>query len=121
MKGAYVLLIRLPASQVIRTGKLGRLRFQRGYYAYVGSALNGIESRILRHLRRNKKTHWHIDYLLKKGMIVEIHCIASGRREECRIAEKFQKRFTSVADFGCSDCKCPTHLFYSPKLSDLRL
>jgi Uri superfamily endonuclease len=121
MKGAYVLLIRLERSQIIRIGKLGRLRFQRGYYAYVGSALNGVESRILRHLCRNKKTHWHIDYLLKKGKIVEIHCFSSGLREECRIAERFQKRFPSVTGFGCSDCKCPSHLFYSSRLSDLRL
>jgi Uri superfamily endonuclease len=121
MKGAYVLLIRLDSTQVIRIGKLGRMRFRRGYYAYVGSAMNGIESRILRHLSKGKKMHWHIDYLLRKGKIVEIHCFSSGSREECRIADKFLKRFPSIAGFGCSDCKCSSHLFYSPRLSDLRL
>jgi len=121
MKGAYVLLIWLETDQIIRIGKLGRLRFRKGYYAYVGSAMSGIGPRILRHLSRDKKTHWHIDYLLKKGKIVEIHCFSSGRREECRIAEKFQEHFPSIPGFGCSDCKCSSHLFYSPRLSDLRL
>ena len=120
MKGAYVLFIRLEWGQVIQIGKLGRLRFRRGYYAYVGSALNGIGPRILRHLCSNKKMHWHIDYLLRKGKIVEIHCFSSDKKEECRIAEKFQKRFPSVPGFGCSDCKCSSHLFYSTRLADLR-
>ncbi|MFZ2456901.1 MAG: GIY-YIG nuclease family protein [Candidatus Altiarchaeia archaeon] len=120
MKGAYVLLIRLDADREIGIGKLGRMRFRRGYYAYVGSALNGIEPRILRHLRSKKKMHWHIDYFLRRGKIVEIHCFSSGRREECRIAERIQERFSSVAGFGCSDCKCLGHLFYSPRLPDLR-
>jgi Uri superfamily endonuclease len=120
MKGAYVLLIRLDAGADIKIGKLGVLRFRRGYYAYVGSALNGIDSRILRHLRKEKKTHWHIDYFLKEAKVVEIHCFPSYKKEECRIAEKFQKRFRSVSGFGCGDCECPSHLFYSPRLSDLR-
>ena len=121
MKGAYVLFIRLDKNREIKIGKLGRLCFHRGYYAYVGSALNGIGPRILRHLSKDKKTHWHIDYLLKKGKIIEIHCFSSYKKEECRIAEKFQRRFPSVAGFGCSDCKCSSHLFYSSRLSDLRL
>ena len=115
-----MLLIRLDVGHNIQAGKLGRLRFRRGYYAYTGSAMNGIESRILRHLRSNKKTHWHIDYLLKKGKIIEIHCFSYDKKEECRIAEKFQKRFPSVPGFGCSDCKCSSHLFYSTRLADLR-
>jgi len=121
MKGAYVLFIRLDVGRNIQIGRLGRFCFTRGYYAYVGSAMNGIESRILRHLRSNKKTHWHIDYFLRKAKIIEVHCFSSDKMEECRIAQKFQKRFLSVEGFGCSDCKCSSHLFYSPRLSDLRL
>ena len=120
MKGAYVLYIRLARSRDITIGKLGRLHFRKGYYAYVGSALNGIESRVLRHLRKEKKMHWHIDYLLQNAEILEVLCLRSDRREECSIAEKFGKIFICVPGFGCGGCKCQSHLFYSPRLPDLR-
>ncbi len=117
MKGAYVLYVQVAGSRDITIGMLGRMRFRRGYYAYVGSALNGIESRILRHLRKEKKTHWHIDYLLQNAEIVGVLCLRSDKREECCIAEKFGKDFVCVPGFGCSDCRCPSHLFYSPRLA----
>ncbi len=38
----------------------------------VGRALNGLEERINRHLRRNKRDSWHIDYLLEYSKILGI-------------------------------------------------
>jgi Uri superfamily endonuclease len=55
MKGTYILLIKLLKNQAIAIGKLGNLTFENGYYAYIGSALNGLENRIDRHLKSNKK------------------------------------------------------------------
>jgi len=33
-------------------------------------------------------------------------------REECNIAEKLDERLFSIPGFGCSDCRCKSHLFY---------
>jgi sugar fermentation stimulation protein A len=52
MGGVYILLIALPREETIPVGKLGPIRFPEGFYAYVGSAMNGLESRVTRHLRR---------------------------------------------------------------------
>jgi len=42
MKGSYILLIKLDEDKDIQIGKLGNISFKKGYYAYVGSALNGL-------------------------------------------------------------------------------
>ncbi|RLF60544.1 MAG: GIY-YIG nuclease family protein, partial [Thermoplasmata archaeon] len=69
MKGSYVLIINLKKEKEIEIGRLGRILFNKGYYAYVGSGLNNLEKRVGRHLRKNKKKKWHIDYLLEEGKI----------------------------------------------------
>lgn len=97
---------------VIRVGSLGEIHFPKGHYIYIGSAMNGIEGRIARHLRHLKKIHWHIDYFLNKADIKKIYFIESPRRLECLLAENFNKRFEVVNKFGSSDCSCKGHLFY---------
>lgn len=118
MKGSYVLLIRLNSSRWIKVGWIGPLEFRKGWYAYVGSAMGGLESRINRHLSNEKKMHWHIDYLLEHGNVERVFIKESGRKEECSVAKMFSGRFGSVPKFGCSDCKCDSHLFYSRGKSD---
>ncbi len=113
MKGAYVLLIRLNSDKWIKVGFLGPVEFRGGWYAYVGSALGGLENRINRHLRKDKRKHWHVDYLLEHGNVESSFVKESGEREECFIAKLFSGRFGSVPRFGCSDCRCESHLFYS--------
>jgi len=54
MKGTYVLILILPERKKIDVGALGEINFEPGYYAYVGSALGGMEGRIGRHLKRGK-------------------------------------------------------------------
>ncbi len=115
MKGSYILLIRVKNPVEIKVGKLGRIKFKAGYYAYVGSAMNSIEARVARHLRKNnKKLFWHIDYLLgnEYAEIVSVLIRESEQREECKIAQKLAEKFQAVPKFGCSDCKCRSHLFY---------
>jgi Uri superfamily endonuclease len=113
MKGSYVLVIRVEKPKTVRVGRLGPVDFRQGYYAYVGSALNGLEKRVQRHLRPGKKLHWHIDYLLENAEVVEVCRIESPVRLECRIAKRLSPALESVRGFGCSDCRCPSHLFYS--------
>lgn len=112
MKGSYILLIHLNQDRSLQVGKKHILLFKKGYYVYVGSALNGIEQRIHRHLRSKKRIHWHIDYLLKYGKIKHVFYKESRRKEECEIAAFFARKLASIKGFGCSDCRCKSHLFY---------
>jgi Uri superfamily endonuclease len=115
MKGTYLLLIKLDNNEIIQVGKLGKISFKKGFYVYAGSALNGLEQRIERHLRKDKKIHWHIDFLLEHGKIIDVFYKETTSREECKIAETFANRFPSIPGFGCSDCNCNSHLFFASK------
>jgi len=113
VKGSYVLLIELTEEQKITTGSLKAIYFPRGYYAYVGSAMGGFKSRLNRHIKSNKKPHWHIDYLLEKASISEIILCETNDRVECTIAQALNGQFDSIPGFGSSDCKCRSHLFFA--------
>jgi Uri superfamily endonuclease len=112
-KGSYILLIKLPEETTIAAGRLGPVLFRRGHYAYVGSALGGLKQRLDRHLRAEKKLHWHIDYLLEKARIDGIVTCETDERTECAIANALSEQFESVPGFGSSDCRCHSHLFFS--------
>ena len=56
MKGYYCLIINLDNDSEIEIGKrLGKINFDKGYYVYVGSAMNSLEARLKRHLSDEKK------------------------------------------------------------------
>lgn len=115
MKGSYILIIKMKDDLSISIGKIGKEKFYKSYYVYIGSAVTGLEKRIQRHLRDDKKMHWHIDYLLKYANITDIFYKESTYKEECDIAKKLDKNLMSIKGFGCSDCKCESHLFYGSK------
>ena len=115
MKGSYILVIKLEEKKSIQIGKLGEIDFKKGFYVYIGSALNGLEQRINRHLRTNKKKHWHIDYFLDFAEVIYILYKESETKEECNIVKRLDKQLFSIPGFGCSDCKCISHLFYGSK------
>jgi len=112
MKGTYLLIIEVKMDSIFQIGKLRNVRFNKGFYVYVGSALNGLEKRILRHTKKQKKLHWHIDYFLKDAKIVDTFYKESNFKEECAIAKKLDEIFLSISGFGCSDCSCNSHFFY---------
>jgi len=120
MRGAYILLIKLSNSYEAVVGSLGRLNLEKGYYAYVGSALNDLDARIGHHLKIKKKLHWHIDYLLNKANVENVFFKEGEEREECEFAYELNKHFQSIDKFGSSDCNCKSHLFYSEDHSELR-
>jgi sugar fermentation stimulation protein A len=94
-------------------GRLGTLHFAAGYYVYVGSALNNLAGRIQRHLALTKKKHWHIDYLRPSADIVSVYLIRSRTRCECALAQAIARLADDhVPQFGSSDCRCRSHLFY---------
>lgn len=115
MKGSYILLMELKKNKTIPIGKLGNINFKKGFYAYIGSALNGLEQRINRHLKKDKKNYWHIDYLLKHGKIIDIFYNESDIKEECNIVKKIEEKLFPILNFGCSECNCRSHLFYGSK------
>ena len=111
-RGAYCLIIKVDNDKKIKVNKRTIL-FKKGYYCYVGSAMNNLDKRIERHKSQDKKMHWHIDYLLNHSEIVDVKRFESYETEECNIA----KEISTIADyeiesFGCSDCKCNSHLFH---------
>ena len=108
----------MPKKMKIEIGKLGIIEFKRGYYAYVGSAMNSLEGRIKRHLKKEKKMKWHIDFLLQHAIIKKIFYKESMEKEECSIAKKFNG-FDFIPKFGSSDCKCKSHLFYSKSIEKI--
>lgn len=115
MKGSYILFIKLDEDKLIEYGIRKKNYFKKGLYIYVGSALNSLENRIERYLGNKKKIHWHIDYLLNYGQIINIFYRENNNREECDIANLLKKKFLPIVNFGSSDCKCKTHLFYGSK------
>jgi Uri superfamily endonuclease len=110
----YCLIINLNQNSRIKIGKLGEIDFKKGYYVYIGSALNSIDSRIRRHLSKEKKLFWHIDYLLNSpnSIVDEVILERSPEKWECNVAIEISKKGIPKNKFGCSDCKCSSHLFY---------
>ncbi len=114
MRGAYCIIIEVKKDSSVKIGALGKIKFKKALYCYVGSAMNNLEKRIKRHLKKDKKLHWHIDYLLKNKNteIKKVFYKESTKREECKIADFVSKNsINSINGFGCSDCRCKSHLF----------
>jgi Uri superfamily endonuclease len=146
------LLVELAREKDIIVGKLGYIYFPKAFYAYVGSAMNGLETRLAHYLRDSEKPHWHIDYLLKQAKLQDIilcpsepfaschsepfapsviaseakqsHSIQGKLREEshraqgklrveCFLAQALAKEFQFIPNFGASDCKCKSHLYFA--------
>jgi Uri superfamily endonuclease len=109
-------MIEVPEERRIAVGSLGSHRYQRGVYAYVGSALAGLEQRVGRHKSQKKRLRWHIDYLLANASILATVAIPGERKEvECGMAHALRQCENvsiPVAGFGASDCRCESHLLY---------
>lgn len=121
MYRSYILILKLNKNLSIIVGKLGNIEFKKGFYIYIGSGKKNIEKRVERHIKRDKKTHWHIDYLTKDEnfSIIEIYLIE--KFDECEITKIFIKNGISfIKNFGSTDCNCSSHLFYSKSLKDLK-
>ncbi|MEO2152275.1 MAG: DUF123 domain-containing protein, partial [Thermococcus sp.] len=110
MKGSYFLVIRLEEGRRIRTqGKAFELR--PGYYVYIGSAMNSLEKRVARHFRREKRLHWHIDYLLKEAELLRAYLIPSEVKLEEDLSREVSRFGQAVPGFGAGDVKVSTNLY----------
>ncbi|OYD14393.1 hypothetical protein CH333_08105 [candidate division WOR-3 bacterium JGI_Cruoil_03_44_89] len=108
---SYILSVYLGERRRIEIGKLGEFLFKRGNYLYVGSGKKNIEKRIERHLKREKKIFWHIDYLLRYA---NVRGVWVSEREESEVARTLESLLEiPVPGFGSSDKRHDrSHLFY---------
>lgn len=119
-KGIYVLEIYVKNTKELTIGSLPKTEYS-GHYLYVGSALGpGGYKRVSRHLEvaRGVRSggHWHVDYLLDAGKVVNIWLLPTDEKLECKLARELADTLPEpVEGFGASDCGCYSHLF---ELSD---
>ncbi len=116
-KGIYCLILKTHGA-MLSVGALGEREFPAGWYIYIGSALGpGGLARVSRHIRvyRRNKDHrprWHIDRLLTDSRFVLVAAVCGNTTSqlECILARSLGEN--GIQGFGCSDCRCTTHLFY---------
>lgn len=113
--GIYIALFALAQAKNLSIGRLGPCRLRPGWYLYVGSAQRHLSARLTRHARSHKHLHWHIDYLAAVAPMIGAIALDWPRQGECRLACWLSAVYDApVAGFGCSDCRCASHLFYRP-------
>ena len=122
--GIYTLILSLPGAEQIAVGSLGGIHFPKGFYSYTGSARGpGGLKRLDRHAAvmagRSLTRKWHIDYLLPRCQWLQEVVTRTDLDLECPIARSIGERLASVPRFGCSDCRCASHLHYSEKEEEM--
>ncbi|MEZ0344507.1 MAG: DNA/RNA nuclease SfsA [Caldimicrobium sp.] len=111
--GAYLLILEMKKNQRLEIARLGNIEFKKGFYVYVGLGRKNLIERVKRHLRKNKKKKWHIDYLTERAHFLKAVTIVSSENLECLLVEDIKNIADDIITrFGASDCKCPSHLFY---------
>ena len=123
LSGTYALILRNYSKATIQIGRWGRICVKPGYYSYIGSAFGpgGLRARVSRHLRQEKRKHWHIDYLREFMEPVGVWYTHDRQRLEHIWAQSLSEvdGLISTHGFGCSDCNCDSHLFHAPTKSAL--
>ncbi len=121
--GAYALLLRLTEQVEAPARAFPSAVLAPATYLYAGSAWGpgGIRARVLRHARRGKARHWHVDSLTRVADLMAVFAFPGGH--ECEVIERGRALpGTSVplAGFGSSDCRsCAAHLLTVPPDIDL--
>ncbi len=107
-KGTYMILIEVPDDLKLKKPK--EMILKKGYYIYVGSAMNSLTGRLKRHLVRDKKLHWHVDQLTSFGEVVLILAFPNSRSER-EISEYLSSQLDCVPGFGSTDLPVKSNLF----------
>ena len=91
-----------------------RFTLEAGWYLYAGSAngSGGLKARISRHLRPEKRPHWHVDQLTMAAS--DIFALAFPNGSECELTAELNEKSDfgfPLPGFGSSDCRsCTSHL-----------
>ena len=112
MNRLYVVASWVPRRETIDVGALGAVTFDRGWYAYVGSARRGRDARVARHGRSAKPLRWHADYLFSRHPATKAWLVDTAQ-DECELAGQLALVRTPPR-FGSSDCTCGGHLLRLP-------
>jgi Uri superfamily endonuclease len=115
--GVYCLVLWLPRARSVAFSRRATGRFPRGWYVYTGSARRNLLPRLLRHLRRRKPRHWHIDHLRAVSSLRQIWVWPWTGGAECRMSTMIRHlphATCPVEGFGASDCRCLAHLICFP-------
>lgn len=113
--GAYVLWLRLDAPLEVRAGNRAGV-LPAGDCLYCGSAHGpgGLRARLARHMRREKRFHWHVDQLTAKGRVLGAFIEEGG--DECALNAALGGLPIALEGFGSSDCRrCASHLRLWPR------
>ena len=119
-KGTYVVGAHCAQAGEVVIGSLGMLRYQPGFYYYVGSAFGpgGLRARLRHHLQPAGKCHWHYDYLKSRVTVASVWVTSEADRVEHEWAGLLAGGFATtipLPGFGASDCQCQTHLYHAIK------
>ena len=119
--GTYALVVDVIDPLELTVGMLGFVRLSPGRYTYVGSAYGpgGLHGRLARHARRDRRRHWHIDYLTEIAPMSYVYFRTHAKPLECRWAQRLLDLSGATAPapgFGSSDCRqgCLAHLVRLP-------
>lgn len=122
--GTYALILKNDCSFETRVGRWGTLHTEPGYYIYVGSAFGpgGIQARVKRHARAQKRLRWNIDYLTTKMPVIQSCYSESAKKLEHVWAQRLMEMtdLFPINRFGCSDCRCDTHLFFTARMKTVK-
>jgi len=130
LKGTYTVIVRCKGPYCSMFGKLGRARLRKGYYLYTGSALGrgavSLERRIERHMKRQKRLRWHVDYLTSRPEcnVTGAVYVVSDVRLECKVNSLLSNELKVspvLLKIGASDCKCNGHLLGPARLNQCDL
>jgi Uri superfamily endonuclease len=123
--GTYVLILSSKGVHRIRVGRLGELLTRPGFYVYVGSAFGpgGVRARVARHQRKCSRPHWHIDYLRSRTRLEEVwysHDPLPREHQWAHLIGRARGSSVPLGQFGSSDCRCPSHLYFFESRPSLR-
>lgn len=120
--GLYQIVLRTRRKVRVAVGRLGAMTLPAGWYVYTGRAGRGLGARVARHVRREKRVHWHVDALTTHP---DVAVVAAWRYPaplqvtECelhRATVALPGATVPVRGFGASDCeeRCDAHLVAFP-------
>ena len=94
-------------------GKAGSSGIRSGDVHLRRLGAGGIEARVARHLKSEKRLRWHIDCLLSHpGVeVVGVYVWETTERRECEVARMLAGECEVVPGFGSTDSRCRGHLF----------
>lgn len=115
--GTYALILLSDSNARVQISRWGEIELVPGYYLYVGSAFGpgGVRARVSRHCRADKPKHWHIDYLREYVVPVVVWISYESEQLEHKWSQALSDKteMTPIPGFGCSDCRCHSHLFHT--------